>query len=133
MSAHPLMVQLKAERIRRGLTLGQAATAAGISQAALGYWEAGTQQPTLTLLDDYMASFGLCFKAAYVVEDADLGEQIPFEDEVVGLGEKWCRTCEQIRSLEYGFHRDKTRRDGRMSQCRYCAKDRRERLKAVAA
>lgn len=131
---HPLMVCLKQIRESRGLSVSAAADGSGLSRWSLADWEAGDHDPNLATLGPYMEFLGVRLTVTALEADEDLGDQLPYEDPMIAPGEKLCRGCGQIRSLERGFHRNRTRRDGRMSQCKWCAKDRRqERMRAVAA
>jgi transcriptional regulator with XRE-family HTH domain len=54
------MARLKRERVARGLTQADVSARTGLGQSTLSGWESGGHHPTLPLLDDYLAAFGLC-------------------------------------------------------------------------
>lgn len=50
---HPVVVELKAERIRRGLTLRDLYDLCGLAPATVSAWETGHRSPNLRSLDVY--------------------------------------------------------------------------------
>lgn len=122
-----LMVDLRDERRAQGLTQKTAALRAGIGEKTISNWEQGLNQPTLESVEIYLASLGLRLVVAPIeadeTEDADLGEQLPYGELVIGEGEKWCPCCCQIRSRKTEFHADRSRRDGLWRKCKHCRRD----------
>lgn len=126
---HPLLGQLKTERLARGLRQCDAADRAGLCARSIGYWETGTRQPTLDGLDLYARALGFRIIAvpldtndtADTAED-DPGDQLPYGELVIGTGEAWCHGCHQARSLR-DFDKDKSKKNGRRSRCKHCRKD----------
>ncbi|TDD97584.1 helix-turn-helix domain-containing protein [Actinomadura rubrisoli] len=72
---HPLIQQLTAERIRRGLSQRTAATRAGVSASTVCMWETGSS-PSLTLLEIYAESLGFHLNLVAVAH-ATPGEATP--------------------------------------------------------
>lgn len=130
---HPLMVCLKQIRVSRGLTVAAAARDGGLTRWTLADWETGDHDPNLATLGPYMESLGVRLTVTAVGVDEGVGDQLPYGDVEPAPGEKLCRGCGQIRSIERGFTKDKSRHDGVVSQCKRCVKERRDRLKVVAA
>jgi transcriptional regulator with XRE-family HTH domain len=132
-----LMVDLRDERWAQGLTQKTAALQAGIGEKTISNWEQGLNQPTLESVEIYLASLGLRLVVAPIepdeTEDADLGEQLPYGELVIGEGEKRCPCCRQIRSRSTEFHADLSRKDGLWRKCKHCRRDDRARLQQTPA
>lgn len=127
------MTALAGIRAGRGLLVSEAAREAGLSRTTLAEWESGDHDPTLSNLGTYLESLGLRLTLTAVDAGDDAGEQLPYGDLVIAPGEKACNGCGQIRAVRE-FHVDRSRRDGRVSTCKHCRRDRRElRLRVVAA
>lgn len=122
MTPHPLIAQLAAERRRRDLSRTDAAQRAGISERSLRDWENGGM-PNLSALQDYLDALGLrliAIPAGPGEADEPPGEQIPFGQLILSDGEKFCPSCQQVRSRRTDFHRDASRKDGLYARCKTC-------------
>lgn len=53
-------------------------------------------------------------------------DQLPYGELVIGPGEKWCSSCQQVRSRRTDFHVDRSRKDGLFARCKVCVSQERQ-------
>jgi len=126
-AAHHLVVEMTRARTERGVTHTGIHDATGIARSTVRNWETGRRDPQLAMFDTYLRALGLRLTIVPLEEPADdpndhPGEQIPFGQFVLGDGEKWCSSCQQVRATR-DFHADKSRKDGLKYRCRFCCND----------
>jgi transcriptional regulator with XRE-family HTH domain len=137
MIAHPLVAEMTRARTEHGVTHTGIHDTTGIARSTIRNWETGRRDPQLAMFDTYLRALGLRLAVVPLEQpaddtDDDPGEQIPFGELVTDPAEKFCRGCQQTRPRR-DFYKDRSRRDGLTSRCKFCVTERVERNEARRA